>query len=148
LEKSFPGDRLLIEEGLGVTDMGEDKNFTISLFSFGFKHGRPEADLVWDVRFLPNPYWVPELKSGSGLEADVAAYVLVNDEAREFLRLLEPLLSFSCERHAGGKRPELRIGIGCTGGRHRSVAVVEYLRKFLDTLPYHLHVFHRDIEKR
>jgi len=128
--------------------MVENPKFTIVLFSFGFKHGRPEADLVWDVRFLPNPYWVPELNAGSGLEADVAAHVLVNDVAREFLKLLEPLLFFSCDQHAAGKRPELRIGIGCTGGRHRSVAVVEYLRKVLDTTPYNLHVFHRDIEKR
>ena len=128
--------------------MVEQPGFTIVLFSFGFKHGRPEADLVWDVRFLPNPYWVPELKARSGLETDVAAHVLVNDGAREFLKLLEPLLSFSCNQHAGGKRPELRVGIGCTGGRHRSVAVVEYLRKFFETFPYELHVFHRDIEKQ
>jgi UPF0042 nucleotide-binding protein len=132
----------------GAMEMAENLKFTIVLFSFGFKHGRPEADLVWDVRFLPNPYWVPELKARSGLEADVAAHVLVNDVAREFLKLLEPLLFFLCDQHAAGKRPEFRIGIGCTGGRHRSVAVVEYLRKFLDTTPYDHHVFHRDIEKR
>lgn len=128
--------------------MADNPKFTIALFSFGFKHGEPEADLVWDVRFLPNPYWVPELEKRSGLETDVAAYVLENDVAREFLKLLEPLLSFSCDQHARGKRPELRIGIGCTGGRHRSVAVVETLRRFLDSTPCKLHVFHRDIEKR
>jgi len=141
------GDRLLTEKGPGVIGMTENLKFTIDLFSFGFKHGRPEADLVWDVRFLPNPYWVPELKARSGVESDVAAYVLVNDVACEFLKLFEPLLSFSCDQHAGGKRPVLRIGIGCTGGRHRSVAMVEYLRKFLDSTPYNFHVSHRDIEK-
>ncbi|HEB70052.1 MAG TPA: hypothetical protein ENI88_10610 [Desulfobulbus sp.] len=122
-------------------------DFTIVLFSFGFKHGAPEADLVWDVRFLANPFWVPELKERSGLEADVAAYVLENAVAEEFLDLVEPLLSFLCGQHAKGKRAELRVAVGCTGGRHRSVAVVEYLRKLLDRNAYKLNVFHRDIEK-
>ncbi len=122
--------------------------FKVSLFSFGFKHGAPVADLVWDVRFLPNPYWVAELKERSGLEVDVAAYVLENDTAREFFVLLEPLLLYLCDHHADGKRGELHIAVGCTGGRHRSVAVVEYLRKFLDRTPYNLNVFHRDKEKR
>jgi len=129
------------------SDMTPKNDFTVVLFSFGFKHGAPEADLVWDVRFLPNPYWVPELKDRSGLEADVAAYVLENAIAEEFLSLLEPLLSFLCRQHATGKRPELRLAVGCTGGRHRSVAVVEYLRKLLDRSAYKLNVFHRDIEK-
>jgi UPF0042 nucleotide-binding protein len=121
----------------------------VTLFSFGFKHGAPPvADLVWDVRFLPNPYWVAELKERSGQEVDVAAYVLENETAREFFELLEPLLLFLCDRHAGGKKRELHIAVGCTGGRHRSVAVVEYLRKFLDRTPYNLNVFHRDKEKQ
>ncbi|RUM37142.1 MAG: hypothetical protein DSY57_04635 [Desulfobulbus sp.] len=125
-----------------------DRDFTVSLFSFGYKHGLPEADLVWDVRFLPNPYWISELKDRSGLEKDVAAYALDNETAREFFTLLEPLLLFLVHRHAGGKRSRLRIGIGCTGGRHRSVAVVECLKKFLDGSGCNLNVFHRDIEKR
>lgn len=120
--------------------------FKITLFSFGFKHGVPVADLIWDVRFLPNPYWIAELKDRSGLEDDVAAYVLKNEVAREFFLLLEPLLLFLCDSHAGGKRSELHIAVGCTGGRHRSVAVVEYLRKILDRTGYDLNVFHRDKE--
>ncbi len=126
----------------------DGRDFTVSLFSFGYKHGSPEADLVWDVRFLPNPYWVTGLKDRSGLEDDVAAYALDNETGREFFVLLEPLLLFLVRRHAGGKRPQLRIGIGCTGGRHRSVAVVEYLKKFLDGSGCNLNVFHRDIEKQ
>lgn len=125
----------------------QNSDFTITLFSFGFKHGTPEADLVWDVRFLPNPFWVPELKDRSGLESDVAAYALENAVAEEFFVLFEPLLTFLCARYARGKRSELRIAVGCTGGRHRSVAVVEYLRKVLDRSGYKLNVFHRDIEK-
>ncbi len=128
-----------------VTD---SRNFTVSLFSFGYKHGTPEADVIWDVRFLPNPYWIDALKDCSGLEDDVAAYALDNETARDFFILLEPLLLFLVRQHAGGKRSRLRIGIGCTGGRHRSVAVVEYLKKFLDRSGYNLNVFHRDIEKR
>ena len=145
----------LIGQGIPVEKKGmtsgeiiQQTDFTVVLFSFGFKHGAPEADLVWDVRFLPNPYWVPELKDRSGREADVAAYVLENPVADEFLELLEPLLKFLCEQHAMGKRPELRLAVGCTGGRHRSVAVVEYLRKLLDRSAYKLNVFHRDIEKQ
>ncbi len=129
-------------------DIIQSSDFTVILFSFGFKHGAPEADLVWDVRFLPNPYWVDGLKDRSGLEADVAAYVLENAVAGEFLELLEPLLRFLCKQHAQGKRDELRLAVGCTGGRHRSVAVVEYLRKLLDRSAYKLNVFHRDIEKQ
>ena len=128
--------------------MIDNPTFTVTLFSFGFKHSAPEAELVWDVRFLPNPYWVPELKSGSGLDADVAAYVLDAKVTTEFLELFNPLLSFSCAHHAAGKRNELKIGIGCTGGRHRSVAVVEYLKKNIDCGSCSLHVFHRDIDKK
>ncbi len=128
------------------TTAGHD--FTVTLFSFGYKHGVPEADLVWDVRFLPNPYWVTELRERSGLEEDVAAYALDNETGRDFFTLLEPLLLFLVRQHAGGKRSLLRIGIGCTGGRHRSVAVVEYLKNFLDRSGCNLNVFHRDIEKR
>ena len=122
--------------------------FTVTLFSFGYKHGPAEADMVFDVRFLPNPYWVPELKELSGLEADVATYVLENAVTKEFLVLLEPLLSLLCKQHAGGKRRELSLAVGCTGGRHRSVAVVEYLKKILDETRYKVNVFHRDIEKQ
>ncbi len=126
----------------------DSRDFTVCLFSFGYKHGTPEADVIWDVRFLPNPYWINELKDRSGLEDDVAAYALDNETARDFFILLEPLLLFLVRQHAGGKRSRLRVGIGCTGGRHRSVAVVEYLKKFLDRSGYNLNVFHRDIEKR
>lgn len=138
----------MAEKKEDATSVKGKQDFEITLFSFGFKHGTPVADLVWDVRFLPNPYWVAELKERSGLNADVASYVLENETAREFFLLLEPLLLFLCNSHAGGKRRELRIAVGCTGGRHRSVAVVEYLRKFLDRTSYNLNVFHRDKEKR
>ncbi len=120
----------------------------VTLFSFGFKHAPPEADMVWDVRFLPNPYWVPELKDHTGQERDVAAYVLKNEAGTKFLQLLEPLLQFLLEQYQATKKDSLTLGIGCTGGRHRSVAVTEHLKKLLCDKPQiQLNTFHRDIEK-
>ena len=119
----------------------------IVLFSFGFKHGYPEADLVWDVRFLPNPYWEPELRPRTGLEAEVAAYVLANGTGERFLALLKPMLLFMLDQHAGRGRESLTLALGCTGGRHRSVAVVEHLRTMLTAKGYCPEVDHRDIDK-
>ena len=122
----------------------------IRLFSFGFKYGCPEANMLLDVRFLPNPYWVPALKEHSGLEEPVAAYVLASQAGREFLARLEPLLTFMLDSHRQAGREEFSCAVGCTGGRHRSVAVAEHLRRFLagtagnDTLE----IFHRDIERK
>ncbi len=119
----------------------------ITLFSFGFKHGFPEADMVLDVRFLPNPYWVPELKPHSGCDPRVALYALGNESGRSFLEYLEPFLDFLLKEHAARDREQLAVAIGCTGGKHRSVAVVEHLRRFLDENPFPVEAFHRDVEK-
>ena len=119
----------------------------ITLFSFGFKHGRPDADTVWDIRFLPNPYYVSELKEKTGREHDVAAYVLDNSPAREFFNKFEPFLLSFINSHAGSGRESIRLAIGCTGGKHRSVAVVEYLNKLLVSQPVEVNMHHRDIEK-
>ena len=119
----------------------------ITLYSFGFKHGYPEADMVWDVRFLPNPYWVPELKNHTGLEAPVAAYVLDNKIGRRFLVHFEPFLSFLLSSHNAAGRKEICLAVGCTGGRHRSVAVTAHLQKILADTEFDLNVFHRDITK-
>ncbi|MCI5131770.1 MAG: hypothetical protein D3904_09640 [Candidatus Electrothrix sp. EH2] len=129
----------------------------ITLFSFGFKHGYPKADIVWDVRFLPNPYWEEHLQEHTGLEKQVAAYALNNRNGQEYLEQLASLLSFTVNRHKAGGREELCCAIGCTGGRHRSVAVIEYLRTVLSDLLTEypdpdngdeLIVYHRDIDKR
>lgn len=119
----------------------------IILYSFGFKHGDPRADLVWDVRFLPNPFWVPELKSYTGKEEAVARYVLDNETAARFLVLLEPLLSFLVDEYAARERESVTLAVGCTGGKHRSVAVVEHLRAFLAQRGLETQVSHRDIDK-
>jgi UPF0042 nucleotide-binding protein len=122
----------------------------IRLFSFGFKYGCPEANIVLDVRFLPNPYWVPELKERSGLEAEVAAYVLASQAGRDFIACLEPLLLFLLDSHRQAGREDFSCAIGCTGGRHRSVAVTEHLRRALAGTAQGggLEIFHRDIERK
>lgn len=122
----------------------------IRLFSFGFKYGCPEANMLLDVRFLPNPYWVPELKERSGLDATVAAYVLESQAGREFLARAEPLLAFMLDSHCQAGREDFSCAVGCTGGRHRSVAVTEQLGRFLagTTGNAALEIFHRDIERK
>jgi len=122
----------------------------ITLFSFGFKHGHPEADLVLDVRFLPNPYWVAELKEHTGLEKPVAAYVLESAAGKKFLQQVDAFLTFMVKSHQEAERQKLRCAIGCTGGRHRSVAVTEHLRLLFTSLLQaddQLTVWHRDIDK-
>jgi len=104
----------------------------VILLSFGFKHGVPiEADLLFDVRFLANPHYVPTLREYTGLEREVAAFVLDNDEARRFLDLLQEMLAFLIPLYRREDKAVLTIGIGCTGGRHRSVAVVQALQERL-----------------
>ncbi len=119
----------------------------ITLFSFGFKHGQPQADMLWDVRFLPNPYWVEALRGYTGKEAEVARYALDNPTGAAFLALLEPLLLFMLEAHAGRGREALTLAVGCTGGRHRSVALAEHLSVFLQRHGFPTVVHHRDIDK-
>jgi len=118
------------------------------VYSFGFKHGVPvDANMVWDVRFLPNPYWQEELRPMSGCEKQVSDYVIKSDQGVTFLSLVKPLISFLLESTENAGKNELRLAIGCTGGRHRSVAVVESLREFLAGRDVDLDVFHRDLEK-
>lgn len=119
----------------------------IVLSSFGFKHGPLPADLVWDVRFLPNPHWVAELQPRTGKEPAVARHVLDNETGARFLALLEPLLLYLLAQFAAKGRESLTMAVGCTGGKHRSVAVVEHLRLFLAENRIEAEVHHRDIGK-
>lgn len=126
----------------------DSKPLRIFLFSFGFKHGVPvDANLLFDVRFLPNPYWQDDLRPKSGLEKEVSSFVVGSDQGREFLQLLVPLI-LSVVSGMAPKKRELRIAIGCTGGRHRSVAVVEALAETLSAdSDFQVQPFHRDIDK-
>ncbi len=128
--------------------MGRSEQLQIVLYSFGFKYGTPvDVNLVWDVRFLPNPYWVKELRPKTGKVREVADYVLQSDEAISFFLHFQPLLQFLVEQNSAAGKKTMRIAIGCTGGRHRSVAVTEKVAAFLSELPVEMTVFHRDIEK-
>ena len=123
---------------------GEDRAFTLSLSSFGFKHGAPrDADLVLDVRGMPNPFYDPVLKHRSGLEADVSQYVFSSD-GTAFYQLLRDFVSANAELARRSERSSYAVAIGCTGGFHRSVAVVEALTR---DLSFASTVSHRDLEK-
>lgn len=119
----------------------------VTLFSFGYKHGLPEADTVWDIRFLPNPFYVPALTRKTGLEREVAAYVLGNATAERFFVFFEPFLLSFLQIHADSGRGKIRLALGCTGGRHRSVAAVERVKKIIRDHAFEVCVFHRDLEK-
>jgi UPF0042 nucleotide-binding protein len=131
-----------------VPAMSDSEQLRVVLYSFGFKYGNPvDVNLVWDVRFLPNPYWVLELRPKTGKVKEVADYVLQSAEAQTFFRHLEPLLQFLVEQNSAAGKNSIRIAIGCTGGRHRSVAVTMKIAAFLAKLPVQLTVFHRDIAR-
>jgi RNase adapter protein RapZ len=121
---------------------------TASLVSFGYKHGIPfDADLVFDVRFLPNPHFVDGLRPLDGRDARVREFVFHHEEARELLERLRELLRFLLPFYQREGKAYLTIAIGCTGGRHRSVTFVEELRAFLESLGYAPSVVHRDLDR-
>ncbi len=115
------------------------------ILSFGFKYGPPvDADIILDVRFIENPYFVPNLKALPGTDRQVADFVLNRDDTKEFLDKAEALLGFTLPRYEKEGKSYLTIGIGCTGGRHRSVAISEELGRRLGKLG-HVTVAHRDL---
>ena len=120
----------------------------VSVTSFGFKHGTPrDIDLMFDVRFLPNPHWVPELRPYRGTDEPGADYVLSSEDAKGFLDRVEDLLGFLIPRFAAEGKSYLTIGIGCTGGHHRSVALAEELGRWLAEQSIDARVRHRDTGK-
>jgi UPF0042 nucleotide-binding protein len=120
----------------------------VSLVSFGFRHGLPRgADLVFDVRFLPNPHFEPRLRPRTGLDAEVASFVIDTPSAKQLLEHLRGLLVFLLPLYEREGKSYLTVAIGCTGGRHRSVAVLEALAALLRRLGQNVSVTHRDVEK-
>jgi RNase adapter protein RapZ len=120
----------------------------VSVVSFGFRYGIPsDADLVFDVRFLPNPHFVPKLRPFSGKDPKVARYIRSFPQTGEFLRRIESLLTYLIPLYIREGKSYLTIALGCTGGRHRSVALAEVIRKYLIKKKYSAKVVHRDIEK-
>jgi UPF0042 nucleotide-binding protein len=114
--------------------------------SFGFKYGLPlDADIVNDVRFLPNPYWVPELRELSGLNAEVSDYVTALPEAREFLDRMSGMLDLVSNGYLREGKRYVTVAVGCTGGKHRSVAMAENLAARLVKVGLEVLVVHRDL---
>lgn len=125
-----------------------DSDILINVMSFGFKYGIPlDADLVFDVRFLPNPFYIPKLKEQTGLQTSVHDYVMNFDESKKFLIMLTDMITFLIPEYIKEGKNQLVISIGCTGGHHRSVTLAEELYKFLEENNQNVSVIHRDISK-
>ena len=152
-------DRIIDTSDLTVHELGEllDRQFrqegapcrlTISLVTFGYKFGVPyDIDLLFDVRFVRNPYFIPDLKFLTGEDPRVGAYVLADPNAVAFIEQLEGLFKFLIPLYERERRSYLNVGIGCTGGRHRSVAIAGRLQKSFSVLGYQVTVAHRDLNR-
>lgn len=120
----------------------------VVVFSFGFKYGFPlDVNLLLDVRFLPNPYWVEELRPKTGLVEDVAGYILTSDAGSSLISHLESNVKFLVEQNQKAQKKVMRIAVGCTGGRHRSVAVTEKIGEIIEESGMKVNLYHRDIER-
>ncbi len=125
---------------------GDDHTVTVNVMSFGFKYGIPiESDYVADVRFLPNPYWVPELRDKRGVDKEVADYVLQQANAQEFIARYVDMLAPVLRGYREENKQFAAVAIGCTGGKHRSVAIAEIVGDELRKLGYPVRVRHRDL---
>ncbi|MRX72329.1 RNase adapter RapZ [Bacillus lacus] len=126
----------------------QEHTFTVNVMSFGFKYGIPiDADLVFDVRFLPNPHYIEHMRAKTGLEEEVSSYVLKWNETQKFLEKILDLLAFMLPNYKREGKSQLVISIGCTGGQHRSVTLAEHIANHFKK-DYKTHVTHRDIERR
>ena len=149
IDTSFISIAQLKEQLFGIFVGGADKALKIRCCSFGFKYGTDrEADLVFDARCLPNPFYINELKEKTGLDLDVQEYVLSTDESREFMDKLFMFIETAVPLYAKEGKSSLTIAIGCTGGKHRSVTISELLSKHLTDKGYNSIAIHRDIQKR
>ncbi|MCI8594493.1 MAG: RNase adapter RapZ [Oscillospiraceae bacterium] len=126
----------------------DEKAVSINVLSFGFKYGLPiEADLVLDVRFLPNPFYVPELRNKTGISDDVYHYVMDTASAKEFMQRLEKLFEFLLPQYVEEGKSALVIAVGCTGGKHRSVSVTRALAAYIRQKGYSVSENHRDMTR-
>ena len=123
-------------------------NFLITVLSFGFKYGIPaDSDLVFDVRFLSNPFYIPELKVKTGIDEEVYDFVMQSEGAEAFLDKLEDMLTFLIPKYIVEGKNQLVVSIGCTGGHHRSVTLARAIAKRMEKLEYGIKLEHRDIKK-
>lgn len=137
-----------IVENYGEGQEQRERDISITVLSFGFKYGIPvDSDLVFDVRFLPNPFYIPELKRFSGLEVPVRDYVLGHKETQGFIEKLNDMLKFLLPNYVKEGKRQLIVSIGCTGGRHRSVAIANSIYDSLIEGGYKATIEHRDINE-
>ena len=138
-----------LKEKINNLFLGEDgaKKFPINVVSFGFKNGVPnDADMIFDVRFITNPYYITELKNKTGLDEEVSDFVMSTNEARVFFEKLIDMVDYLLPLYIMEGKGQLTIAIGCTGGRHRSVSIANELHKHLDKKGYGSHVEHRSLK--
>lgn len=130
------------------SELSDQQQLEVNVFSFGFKHGMPvEADLMIDVRFLPNPFYEPELRPMTGLDEKVQDYVLESKQAQEFLKAWKKLLDVVMPGYVSEGKASLSIAVGCTGGQHRSVVITEQTAAYLTSEGYTVHVTHPDLAR-
>lgn len=130
------------------SQMGEEHRFTVNVLSFGFKHGIPlEADMVMDVRFLPNPFYLPELRYKVGLDREVRDYLEGYKETAEFKQKMEEMLRFLLPLYEEEGKSNFVICMGCTGGQHRSVAMAHAVAQMVEQMGYHVSEQHRDMNR-
>ncbi|PID97634.1 MAG: RNase adapter RapZ [Actinomycetales bacterium] len=126
----------------------ESGDLRVAVMSFGFKHGLPiDADFVFDIRFLPNPHWVPHLRAKTGLSDEVSEYVLNQDGATQYLDKVQSLIELVCDGYVREGKRHVLVAVGCTGGKHRSVAVAENLGARFRAADMSAVTFHRDLGK-
>jgi len=139
--------RITITDNL-MSETEKKSQIQISVLSFGYKYGIPQnVDMIMDVRFLPNPFYDENLKDLTGEDKEVMHYVLNREETKEFLMMFEKLLDFLIPNYIEEGKSYLVIGIGCTGGRHRSVVISERIYEYLKVRRYSVKLLHRDIAK-
>ena len=133
---------------MAFSEIPDQQLMDVHVFSFGFKHGLPvEADLMIDVRFLPNPYYDPEMRTMTGLDSKVSSFVLEHPKTTEFLDAWFRLLDAVMPGYVEEGKPQLSIAVGCTGGQHRSVAIAEATARYLERQQYHVSISHRDLPR-
>lgn len=138
----------LRDELLHIIEVEDEKTMDIHIESFGFKYGLPgDSDVTCDVRFLPNPFYIPDLKMYSGKDQPIIDYLESHEETNQYYEKMMDLLCFSAPLYIREGKARLSIGVGCTGGRHRSVYIAERLAAGLSAAGYRVSLHHRDIEK-
>ncbi|MCR5826729.1 MAG: RNase adapter RapZ [Oscillospiraceae bacterium] len=145
----MPASKLSSELFVLFGDKTKERKLNVTVCSFGYKHGIPaEADLVFDVRFMPNPFYIEDMRQQTGLDAPVRDYVFSFAQTQEFMEKLEEMLRFLLPRYAEEGKTQLVIAIGCTGGRHRSVAITRELAQRIARMNYPVSENHRDMTRR